>query len=64
MKWEKAVNKIVIECRIKTEPTKRKYGQRMKKMWDEIGLFPVTKQQIKQGRYGQTSGLQTQKFKD
>ena len=64
MKWEEAVNKIVIECRIKTEPTKRKYGQRMKKIWYEIGLFPVTKQQIKQGRYGQTSGLQTQKFKE
>ena len=44
MKWEEAVNKIVIECRIKTEPTKRKYGQRMKKIWYEIGLFPVTKQ--------------------
>ena len=27
MKWEKAVNKIVIECWIRSEPTKRKYRQ-------------------------------------
>ena len=44
MKWEKEVNKIVIECWIKTEPSKRKYRQRMKKIWDEIGVFPVTEQ--------------------
>ena len=25
MKWEKAVNKIVIECSIRNEPTKGKY---------------------------------------
>ena len=43
MKWEKAVNKIVIECWIRSEPTKRKYRQRMKKIWDETGVFPVTK---------------------
>ena len=42
-KWEKAVNKIVIECWIRSEPTKRKYRQRMKKIWDETGVFPVTK---------------------
>ena len=46
MKWEKAVNKIVIECWIRSEPTKRKYRQRMKKIWDEIGVFPVTEQRL------------------
>ena len=30
MKWEKEVNKIVIECWIKSEPSKKKYRQRMK----------------------------------
>ena len=35
MKWEKAVNKIVNECWIRSEPTKRKYRQRIKKIWDE-----------------------------
>ena len=42
MKWEKAVNKIVIEYWIRSELTKRKYRQRMNKIWDEIGVFPVT----------------------
>ena len=50
MKWEKAVNKIVIECWIKSEPQKRKYRQRMKKIWDEIGIFPVTEQRADQAR--------------
>ena len=35
MKREKAVNKIVNECWIRSEPTKRKYRQRIKKIWDE-----------------------------
>ena len=45
-KWEKEVNKIVIECRVKSEPSKRKYRQRMKKIWDEIGVFPVTEKKL------------------
>ena len=46
MKLEKAVNKIVIECWIRSEPLKRKYRQRMKKIWDEIGVFSVTEQRL------------------
>ena len=46
MKLEKAVNKIVIECWIRSEPLKRKYRQRMKKIWDEIGFFSVTEQRL------------------
>ena len=46
MKWGKAVNKILIECWIWSEPTKRKYKQRMKKIWDEIGAFPVMEQKL------------------
>ena len=46
MKWEKTVNKIAIECWIRSESTKRKYRQRMKKIWDEIGVFPVTQQRF------------------
>ena len=44
MKWEKVVNKIVTECWIRSEPTKRKYRQRMKKVYDEIGVFLITEQ--------------------
>ena len=46
MKWEKEENKTVIECWIKSEPSKRKYRQRMKKIWDGIGVFPVTEQRL------------------
>ena len=46
MRWEKALNKIVIECWIRSEPTKRKYRQGMKKIWDQIGVFPVTDQRL------------------
>ena len=46
MKWEKAVNKIVTARWLRSEHTKRKYRQRMKKMWDEIGIFPVTEQRL------------------
>ena len=46
MKWEKAVNKIVIECYIRSEPTKRKYRRGMMKMWDEIGVVPVTERRL------------------
>ena len=40
----KVVKKIVTECWIRSQPKKRKYRQRMKKIWDEIGFFPVTEQ--------------------
>ena len=46
MKQEKAVNKIVIECWIRSEPTKIKYRQRIKKIWDEIGVFSITEQRL------------------
>ena len=58
MKWEKAGNKILTECWIRSEPTKGKCRQRMKKIWDEIGVFPVN-EQINLCRSIQTSGLQT-----
>ena len=34
MKWVKEVNKIETERCIKSEPSKRKYRQRMKKIWN------------------------------
>ena len=36
----------LIECWIRREPTKRKYRQRMKKIWDKIGVFPGTEQRL------------------
>ena len=46
MKQEKAVKKIVFECWIRSDPTKIKYRQRLKKIWDEIGVFLVTEQKL------------------
>ena len=43
---EKALNKIVIKCWIRCEPTKRKSRQIMKKIWDEIRVFPVIDQRL------------------
>ena len=31
---------------IRSEPTKREQRQRMKKIWVEIGVFPVTEQRL------------------
>ena len=38
------MNKNVIQCWIRSEPIKRKYRQRMKEIWKEIEVFPVTRQ--------------------
>ena len=62
IKWEKAVNKIVIECWITSEPAKRKYRQRMKKIWNQIGVFLVTEQRLAdQARQIQTNKWLTDK---
>ena len=58
MKWKKAVIKIVNDCWIRSEPTKRKYRQQIKKIWDEIGVFAVTGQRLAD----QASQIQTNKW--
>ena len=45
-KWEKGVNRIVIECWLRSEPNKRRYTQRLKRLWDELGVFEATEQRI------------------
>ena len=40
------MKKIVFECWIRSDLTKIKYRQRMKKIWDEIGVFLVTEQKL------------------
>ena len=46
LKWEKEVNRIVIECWVRNEPTKRGYRQRMKRFSDEKGVFEVREQRL------------------
>ena len=46
MKWKKAIKKVVIECWKRSEPTKRKYRQRIKKIWSEMGVCPISGQRL------------------
>ena len=46
LKWEKEVNRIVIECWVRSVPTKRGYRKRMKRLWDEKGVFEVSEQRL------------------
>ena len=50
MMWSKDVNKVVMECYLKSKPVNengvpiRGYRQRMFRVWQEIGLFESTEQ--------------------
>ena len=46
MLWDKAVNKIVIECWLRSDPTIRGYRKRMKHIWDERGIFESSEQRL------------------
>ena len=52
MKWSKEVNKVVMECYLRSKPVNengvpiRGYRQRMFRVWQEIGLFESTEQRI------------------
>ena len=52
VKWSKEVNKVVIECYLRSRPVNengvpiRGYRQRMFRVWQEIGLFEATEQRI------------------
>ena len=44
--WTKEINKIVMECYFKSEPTKRGYRKRMLQFWGELGVFEVKEQRL------------------
>ena len=52
MMWSKKVNKVVMECYLKSKPMNvngvriRGYRQWMFRVWKEIGLFKSTEQRI------------------
>lgn len=46
MKWDKEVNRIVMECWVRSEPGVRGYRQRMKRIWDERGVFEASEQRL------------------
>ena len=46
MKWKKAAKKMFIDCWIRSQHTKRKYRQQLKKIWNGIGVSTVTEQRF------------------
>ena len=55
--WTKEMNKIVIKCFYKSDPSKRGYRKRMHKIWKEEGLFELSEQKLAgQARVIRTNG--------
>ena len=46
LRWTKEVNKIVMRCFYKSDPTTRGYRRRMMAIWREIGVFESTEQRL------------------
>ena len=46
IKWTKALNKIVMKCYLKSDPSVRGYRRRMHDIWKEIGLFELSEQNL------------------
>ena len=44
--WTKELNKLVMKCCLKSDPSKRGYRKRMLAIWNEIGVFETTEQQL------------------
>ena len=44
--WTKEMNKVVMKCYLKSDPSKRGYRKRMLAIWNEIGVFETTEQQL------------------
>ena len=40
--WTKEMNKLVMKCYLKSDPSKRGYRKRMLAIWNEIGVFETT----------------------
>ena len=45
-KWKKSINIIVYDCYLRSSPEKRGYRKRLKKLWDEKGVFETTEQRL------------------
>ena len=55
--WNKEVNKIVMRCFYRSEPTKRGYRKRVLSIWKELGVFEISEQRLAdQARAIRTNG--------
>ena len=57
-KWSKNVNKLVMQCYFKSDPSKKNYRKRIHVIWNEIGGFELTEQKL----IGQTRALRKNKW--
>ena len=44
--WTKELNKLVMKCYLKSDPSKRGYRKRMLEIWNKIGVFETTEEQL------------------
>ena len=70
MKWNKEVNKAVMECFYRSKPFDKEgkpvigYRQRMFREWRDRGLFESTEQHVtKQGQLGKMDGYRNLNWK-
>ena len=43
IKWTKELNKLVMKCYIKSDPSKRGFRKRLFSIWNEIGVFELNR---------------------
>ena len=46
LRWTKEINKLVMKCCIRGNPSRRGCRKRMAAIWREIGVFEVTEQRL------------------
>ena len=46
VEWKNEINKIAMECYLRSELKRRGFRERMLKTWNEIGMFSLTEQQL------------------
>ena len=43
IKWTKELNKLVMKCYIKSDPSERGFRKRLFSIWNEIGVFELNR---------------------
>ena len=45
-KWSKTINRLVMYCKLKSEPNRRGYRKRMMEIWRDKGVFDISEQRL------------------
>ena len=46
VQWTKELNRLVMKCYLKSDPSKRGYRKRMLEIWNKTGVFETTEHQL------------------